>query len=392
MNIHSNGIRGRAAPPATTREAMEFLKDFTGGVKELASTVNLLKSTWDGRKRAGRSFEESVRLVGRWVQAEVGSDEARSWCLARGLSVHRAQGGGVNSLGGALVPSDEIATIVLALVDAYGVFRDAANRSKMRGDRKITSRRTANLTANIVAEGASIPETSMTGDLIELNAKKNAIRTKISAELFEDAAFDVGLLFLQAISNALAFKEDDCGFNGNGTQTYGGIIGLLPRIIDGSHGAANVAAASGHNTYLSLDATDLSNLVGAVQGYAVPGAQWFISQRGYALTLCRLAAVAGGITRDANGNPIFMGFPVKLVQVMSQSTSSLIGSVMIAFGDLGLAATFGDRRDLRLRFSTDRYFETDEVGILGSARFDINIHDLGDASTPGPVAGLVGSA
>src|SRR5260370_25391156 len=132
----------------------------------------------------------------------------------------------------------------------------------------------------------------MTGDLIEHKAKKNAISTKISAELCEDAAFDVGLLFLQAISNALAFKEDDCGFNGNGTQTYGGIIGLLPRIIDGSHGAANVAAASGHNTYLSLDPTDFSNLVGAVQGYPEPGAQRFISQRGYALTLCRWPAVA----------------------------------------------------------------------------------------------------
>jgi hypothetical protein len=43
-----------------------------------------------------------------------------------------------------------------------------------------------------------------------------------------------------------------------------------------------------------------------------------------------------------------------------------------------------------MRFSTDRYMDSDQVGALGTQRFDINVHDVGDATNAGPVAGLVG--
>jgi HK97 family phage major capsid protein len=265
----------------------------------------------------------------------------------------------------------------------------------MRSDTKTVPRRVSGLTATFIGENQMLSESSLTWDGVGLTAKKLTVFARVGNELEEDAAIDLAIYFFQEAGFAFAKKEDDCGFNGDGSATYGGIRGVLPRIVDGAHAAGNVAAGAGHNTFLAIDSTDLTNLMGAAPALALPGARWFVSQRGYATTFCRLAAVAGGIVNKyVNGvlMPTFLGFPVQMTQVMPQVTTNLIGQVMVAFGDMSLATTIGDRRQLKLRFLTERFADQDQIGIIGSERIDINIHDLGDNTTAGPVVGLVGTA
>jgi hypothetical protein len=56
-----------------------------------------------------------------------------------------------------------------------------------------------------------------------------------------------------------------------------------------------------------------------------------------------------------------------------------------------LAAAVGERRVATIRKSDDRYFEQDQVGILGTERVDIVVHDAGDNTTAGPIVGLMGN-
>jgi HK97 family phage major capsid protein len=339
-------------------------------------------------------FEDALFRIGRWVQAQLGSEEAARYCKAAGLiDLTRAAGEGINGVGGVLVP-DEIADVVFALREIRGSFRAAASNLPMTSDVKNAPRRTGGLTAYITGENANFTESSATWDYIGLVVKKITAFAKISAEVSEDSAVDVGAYFLTEVAYAFAAKEDDCGWNGDGTSTYGGIRGVTKLLVDGSHNAGKVAAASGHNTFATIDNTDITNLMGAAPAYALPGARWFVSQFGYATTFCRLAATAGGIiNKYVNGvlMPTFLGFPVQPVQVLPQTSATQIGSVMIAFGDLSLAATLGDRRELRLKFLTERFADTDQIGIIGSERVDIVCHDLGDNQTAGPVVGLVGA-
>lgn len=372
------------------RERIEHFRKFVGSVDDLSANVKLLRSVVDGRKRQSRSAEDRVHRIGRWVQAEIGSEEARAWCLENGLAVNRAQGAGSNVLGGGLVP-DEIPDTIIAIRDTRGAFRAAAAPMRMRSDTKSAPRRLSGLTAVFASENLNVAEQTMTWDSVRLVAKKIMVLARISAELMEDAALDVGAAFLQEVAYAFAAKEDNCGFYGDGTSQYGGIRGLFTYLTDGSH-AASTYTATGHSTFDVITQTDLNQLMGLVPAVAVPGARWFVSQRGYALTFCRLAGSAGGIvTRYVDGvlTPVFMGFPVQLTQVMPQAVTALTGQVAIAFGDLNLAATIGDRRDVRLRFSTDRYMDSDQVGVLGTQRFDINVHDIGDNATAGPMAALI---
>jgi HK97 family phage major capsid protein len=108
-----------------------------------------------------------------------------------------------------------------------------------------------------------------------------------------------------------------------------------------------------------------------------------------------LASVSGGITTtvvDGKVTPWFLGFPVQLTQVLPQDTGSLASKIMLLFGDMSLAAAIGDRRQVTLARSLSTYFPTDQVAIRGTERVAINVHDLGDNTTAGPLVGLVGTA
>ena len=61
---------------------------------------------------------------------------------------------------------------------------------------------------------------------METAQHKLAILARASSELFEDSAPDLGEFLTSEIGYAFATKEDDCGFNGDGTSTYGGMTGL----------------------------------------------------------------------------------------------------------------------------------------------------------------------
>ena len=49
----------------------------------------------------------------------------------------------------------------------------------------------------------------------------------------------------------------------------------------------------------------------------------------------------------------------------------------------------GERRGVTIKRSEHRYFENDQIGLLGTERFDVNVHDMGDTATAGPLVSLV---
>ncbi|HSG60845.1 MAG TPA: phage major capsid protein, partial [Pseudomonadales bacterium] len=71
------------------------------------------------------------------------------------------------------------------------------------------------------------------------------------------------------------------------------------------------------------------------------------------------------------------------------STLTAQASTIVAlFGDLSLASMMGSRRDITFAISSDRFFEYDQLAIKGTQRYDIKVHDLGDATTAGPIVAL----
>jgi hypothetical protein len=343
----------------------------------------------------GAEVESRYERAGAWLLATMyDRKSARDWCDRKGVLISKAQGEGIGTAGGFVVPV-ELETAILDLRDSFGAFRRRACIWPMGSDSSIFPRRTGGTTAYFMAENSAAQAATPGLDGINLTAKKLGALITLSAELDEDSVFDLVDYFANEMAWALAAKEDDCAFNGDGTAAYGGIKGICQLALDGSHNVAKITAASGHNTFATLDSTDLGSLMAGVRASAYPRAAWFVSSLGFALTFGRIAAATGGLlspgVADGMETQFYNGFPVILSQKLPQVSTTLSGKGMLAFGDMYAAGVLGQRRGLTVKRSDERYIDSDQIGILCTERFDAVIHDMGDNTTAGSMAVLVGN-
>jgi HK97 family phage major capsid protein len=323
--------------------------------------------------------------VGQWFKATIfNNSEAMEWCKARGVAVTKAQGEGVDSAGGFLVPEELMATIIV-LREQFGVYRRECQVVPMGSDTLNWPRRLGGLTAFFTGENTAITESQATWDNINLTAKKIGALTRMSNEIAEDAVVSVADWLVGEIAYAFAAKEDDCGFNGDGTSTYGGIRGLTTLFQDGNHTAGQYQVSSA--TWTSMVLKDLTGVMGVLPEYAAANAKWYMSQQAFYSIVATITGSAGGNRIDTlTEGPAkrLLGYPVVIAQKLPVATPGS-GKPMFYFGDLNKAAALGERRGVTMKRSDHRYFESDQIGLLGTERFDINNHDLGDNTNAGPL-------
>jgi HK97 family phage major capsid protein len=323
---------------------------------------------------------------GQFVMAAIlGNKKAKSYCRENGL-IRNAMSTGDNTKGGFLVPTPLEASIV-ALREQYGIFGQYAQQVTM-GDAVMNFPKiNSEVTSYYVGENSAITASDVALALVRLEARKLATLTAVSSELNEDAVVSVAETLAQSIAQTFANQEDEAGFNGDGTSTYGGIVGLKSALAAGSV----YDAISGNNTFGTLDLEDFEAVVGKRKMY--PGARpaWFISQPGWANSMLRLAMAAGANTAMsvADGLPLqFMGYPVIISQVCLQSLTSTGSTIGCYFGDLAQSAIFGRLRGITIQADASYGFNTDSIYIRATQRYDINVHDRGTASASGGMIAL----
>jgi hypothetical protein len=339
----------------------------------------------------GPEAVESAYRCGRWLRAHVFKNaEDLRWCKDHGVE-SRALGENSNASGGALVP-EEFANRVIRLVENYGTFaRSNVEKINMTRDTMVIPKRITGTSAYFVGEGVAVTESEPTYSNVQLIAKKLAVGTRMSSEVVEDALISLADAVANEFATSLAYKQDLCGWNGDGTSQYGGINGVVNKINDGTHAAAVLAADSGHTGFETLTVTDFIRLIGKMPLYARQGAQWYISPAGFAASMARLRYAAGGNTIEQLGggaSESFLGFPVNLVHVMDTTLGADAGKVKVLFANLGLSSIYARRRDFSVRMYDQVYATTDQLLLQGTMRFDIVHHSLGDNTTPGPVLAL----
>src|SRR5579859_2200639 len=210
---------------------------------------------------SGPGAADKYERMGKWICAAIyAQNKALDWCETRGVKLTKAAAEGVNSAGGFLVPP-ELAQAIIDVRDYYGAFRRRARLVPMGSDIVSIDRRIGGAATFFNAENAAISETNPNWDKIDLSAKKMGSLVRLPSELEEDALPDIVDAVANEIGFAFAQTEDDCAFNGDGTSKYGGMTGCLQWANDGNHAKMKVTAASGHNTYLTLDSTDLGSLI-----------------------------------------------------------------------------------------------------------------------------------
>lgn len=359
-----------------------------------------LKS-FQGPNAEERAYRSGMFLLATMSPNEQTRANASRYCRDHGML---AQTGQTAAGGGVLVP-EELSQAIIDLREKYGIFRQNVRVMPMGSDTMIVPRRASGVTAYFVSDGVATTESEKGWDGAELVAKELASLIRYPLTLAEDAIISVADDLANEIAYAFALKEDQCGFIGDGTSTYGGITGVTIKINDAQHannyttnggsaGGVKVAAA-GHTAFSTLTLSDFEDMVGYLPEYASPNAKWYFSRAGFAASAQRLMDAGGGNTNSslAAGAPMtFLGYPVVISQVLNATLAADASAIACLFGDLSLAAAMGDRRSISISSSSDRYFEYRQIGIQGVERVDINCHSLGTMTAAGPVIALKKSA
>jgi len=342
--------------------------------------------------RAKRSFnirafsnEREAYAAGQWCLATIGNRaKPKQWCLDNG--VMNAQSEGINTAGGYLVP-EFFETAIIRIVESFGVFRQNAYVYPMGSDTVTVPRRNTGYTVYYVAENAEITASDMAFNQIRLTAKKAAILTQVSNELNEDEVIGMAGLMSEEFGYALALAEDQAGFLGDATSTYGGMVGLKNKLAAG----CIYDAVSGNVSFSTLDLADFNKAKGTLPQYNGAQNRWYISKQGFAQSMELLAVAAGGTTnRDiASGmQQTFLGDPVVFSQVLPTTSASQVSTIVAYYGDLRMAATMGTRRAMNIQSDSSIYFKQDAIAVRCTERFDINIHGIGTATVCGPIVAL----
>lgn len=353
----------------------------------------------------GPNAEEDAYVSGMFLLATIGrmapgrphlqvmGEKAAKWLGENGIDVYtRAQNENTNTAGGYLVlPQMEQA--IIDLRETYGTFRRLVGVTPMGSDTQTQPMRTGGLTAYWVDEAAQITESEKSWGQVTLIAKKLAALSRMSSEVNEDAIISIADDLAREMAYAFAVSEDNAGWNGDGTSSYGGITGVRTKIINGSYTASAIDAASGHDTFAEYDKADLEKVEGTLPKY-VTNPRWYCSQQFWVNVLRRIATAAGGVTSTEMANgirvPSYMGYPVEIDQTLPSAVSTDLSDTAVAFfGDISLAVKMGERRGITISLSDQRYWEYDQIGIKATERVNIVAHSLGSTSVAGPLVALV---
>jgi HK97 family phage major capsid protein len=332
---------------------------------------------------------------GRFAMALRGHGPSQRYCIENGISLEAtAQTEGNNFNGGYLVP-DQFENTMIDLRLMYGIFRQYAENVPMSSETLTRPRRKTGLTAYFVNEDAAITESNMTWDRVGLVAKDLYVISRMTNQLSDDAVINIGDTLAGEMAYAFAYKEDLCGFNGDGTSTYGGIVGLKTKVTASTSGL--VTGASGtHTNWAGVTLANFNSMVGLLPTYArTPNTKWYCSPAFYGGVIQRVEYAAGGNSAAnlaAGAPPSFLGYPVVVSEVLVSSAAA--AEVVCYLGDLGQAAMFGNRRGTSIAFSDSAVinsvsmFERNETAVRAWERFDINVHSP-DTTAAGSVIGLL---
>lgn len=311
-----------------------------------------------------------------------------------------AHGESDGTTGGHVLVPDEFSSDLIDLRELYGVVRRLFERVPMSSDVLNRPKNSGGLTAYFTGESSAATESNMTWENVQLVAKKLTAMSRMSNELSADAVISVGDTLAFEIGQAFALKEDHCGFNGDGTGTYGGINGVRNRLtsVDGAGtDAAGLVVQGSGNTWGAFTIGDLLGVIAKLPDFADMNAS-FVCHRAFYFGVMRPLEIAAGgtpaseVAAGERANFRFQGYPVVFSQVFPSTTAT--ATVALAFGSFSQGAMLGDRQQTSIMFSEhatiggENVFERGQIAVRGDERIDINVHGCGTASVVGPIVGL----
>ena len=288
--------------------------------------------------------------------------------------------------GGYLVPPTFL-TALTVYREQVGVSRRLARVIPGSGASVTFAKQTAGTTVYYPAEEGAITASSATFSRVSLIPRKRAVLTYISTELSDDAMVSMMDVVASDMGHQLALQEDKEFVLGDGTSTYGGVNGVKNAI--GSAGL--VSAATNNDTWPEITYGDLAKAMAAVTDvYQGMPMAWLCSASFKWQVFDRLCLAQGGALSQsmADGVPgaMFAGHPIYVTDRMPLTTAA--ATLCAVFGSFQNAVTIADWNDVRIDVSEHYAFNTDQIAVRATTRYDMSVHQAGDATNAGAIVGF----
>lgn len=328
-----------------------------------------------------------MSLMLRGSRPEAAQSAREKLIARRGAEWYATQSESVPADGGYLVPP-QFEAAVIVYREQVGVARKLARVVPMISDTWTGIKQSSGTTVYYPGEEGAITPSSLALGRYTLTAKKRAILSYVSSELNADNIVPIMDLLATDMGHQFGLKEDQEFVAGDGTSTYGGVQGVKPAVTAAT---ASVATASSASTWATLTLADFFSCLSLLgDKYRGLPLAWLCSGPFKWQTMDRLALAQGGaVAMDViNGQPqpMFLGYPVMISDRMPTTTAvSTIGALFGAFGN---AVVLGDRAGIGVAVSEHYLFNTDQIAVRATARYDINVHEEGTTAAAGAIVGL----
>lgn len=304
--------------------------------------------------------------------------------------------------------TEQIIPDVLKQVDNYGKAAQRFNVVAL-SEQSGTYFRSLNsiLTVTYPNESTAVNDANANYQRLKLNPRKGMVITKMSRESRDDAKINLAEQSVDDIARSFAYAEDRAAINGDGTGTFGGMVGLQTMFSTAGAGAGlTLATAAG-----AINATYAGAAAGNWGGYALGHFQracatlplwaseqfagdvaWHCTRAFYEGVMKPLAIASSRATATevlTLQGSTFLSFPVVFWENMNRNPDTGTSTIDCFFGSFKSACYLGRRNDLDINVSDQRYWDEDSIGIRGTMRHDVNVlAAVGSTTQAGPVIAI----
>lgn len=301
-----------------------------------------------------------------------------------------AMGSSPSDSGGGYMVADAVGEVIRYLRLQYGVMRRNAQIVEMGKSEIVRSPAIqTGLKVYPAIENVARTPSDLGFGQIEVVSRDWACLSIFSNKISEMAVIQLGDDIASDMGYQFALNEDNACFNGDGSSTYQGVQGIAYKLSLAAFAGSVFAAAAGHLKFGSLTLADFAGCQATLPNVLGMQPKWYIHHAGWATSMQPLVMTATGqISPEEAPTKYFLGYPVEFVEVLPSTLANQASTIVALFGDMRLAAKLGNRDQIRMATSRDRYFELDQTAVKGETSFGFNHYRTGDTTKAGPVVAL----
>lgn len=335
--------------------ATQLVEKFTAGVGAMR------KRALDTEVKKDAKADDKTRT---FIKALMNGDRPALAEMAKAVTTGTGDGEPDNSAAGYTIPTELQAEVLRIAEKQFGLARRDMRYLPFGGPGNSRTIPVLGSTVSVywTEEKGKKKGTQPGFGLVTQTLKKLAAIVPFTEEILEDSAINLTALVAELFAEAIAKEEDLQFFAGTGSPW----TGLLNN--------TSVPSINSTGDATQFTADDLLDLIDQVPTGALAGAKFYMSRTARSVTRKLKGSDGHYILQNPGAGlpPTIWDYPVEVSDAFPAVADVSTGEAFIIFGNLKLAAVFGDKQQMRVKLLEEATItDSDDEEVLNLAEQDM---------------------